>query len=80
MDNYDIRYDDKYGQLTHIDLTAEGAAHDRLVEDAIRQAIRPPRNAPRKRVRLTVVDGKGARPGVDLDDSASLLALMDRRK
>src|SRR4051794_833009 len=28
MENYDIRYDDKYGQLTHIDLTAEGAAHD----------------------------------------------------
>ena len=28
MDNYDIRYDDKYGQLTHIDLAAEGAAHD----------------------------------------------------
>ena len=29
MENYDIRYDDKYGQLTHIDLAAEGAAHDR---------------------------------------------------
>jgi hypothetical protein len=38
MDNYDIRYDDKYGQLTHIDLAAEGRrarpvvqpdAHDR---------------------------------------------------
>jgi hypothetical protein len=28
MENYDIRYDDKYGQLTHIDLAAEGAAHD----------------------------------------------------
>jgi hypothetical protein len=22
MENYDIRYDDKYGQLTHIDLAA----------------------------------------------------------
>ena len=28
MHNYDIRYDDKYGQLTHIDLAAEGAVHD----------------------------------------------------
>jgi len=28
MDNYDIRYHDKYGRLTHIDLAAEGAAHD----------------------------------------------------
>jgi hypothetical protein len=26
MDNYDIRYDDKYSQLTHIDLAAEGGA------------------------------------------------------
>ena len=28
MENYDIRYDDKYGHLSHIDLAAEGAAHD----------------------------------------------------
>ncbi|HXI79299.1 MAG TPA: cupin domain-containing protein [Verrucomicrobiae bacterium] len=28
MQSYDIRDDDKYGQLTHIDLAAEGAAHD----------------------------------------------------
>jgi hypothetical protein len=28
MENYEIRYDDKFGQLTHIDLAAEGAAHD----------------------------------------------------
>ena len=51
-----------------------------IIEDAIRQAILPPKPASRKRIRLTVVDGKGPRPGVDLDDSASLLDLMDRRK
>jgi len=28
MDRYDIRDDDKYGSLTHIDLAAEGAAHE----------------------------------------------------
>ena len=67
--------------LTHLkELAAKtGRTMTSIIEDAIRQAIRSPRNAPRKRVRLTVVDGKGPRPGVDLDDSASLLALMDRR-
>ena len=51
MDNYDIRYDDKYGQLTHIDLAAEGAAHDpwfnqtlTTVNDCV--------------VRLVVIDGR----------------------
>ena len=51
MDGYDIRYDDKYGQLTHIDLAAEGAAHDpwfnqtlTTVNDCV--------------VRLAVIDGR----------------------
>ena len=35
MDNYDIRYDDKYGQATHIDLVAEGAAHDPWVNQTL---------------------------------------------
>jgi hypothetical protein len=29
MQNYDIRYDDEYGQLAHIDLAAEGAGVSR---------------------------------------------------
>jgi hypothetical protein len=29
MENYDSRYDDTYGQLTHIDLASEGARHCR---------------------------------------------------
>jgi Ribbon-helix-helix protein, copG family len=51
-----------------------------IIEDAIRQAIRPQKPTSRKKIRLTVVDGKGLRPGIDLDDSAALLDLMDRRK
>jgi hypothetical protein len=35
MEKYDIRYDDKYGQLTHIDLAAEGAAHDPWFNQAL---------------------------------------------
>jgi Ribbon-helix-helix protein, copG family len=51
-----------------------------IIEDAIRRALLPHKPADRKKVRLTTVGGKGLRPGVDLDDSASLLDLMDRRK
>lgn len=51
-----------------------------IIEEAIRRALRPEKSQPRKKIRLTTVGGKGLRPGVDLDDSASLLDLMDRRK
>ena len=32
---------------------------------------------PRKPVKLTTVSGQGVRPGIDLDDSASLFASME---
>ena len=51
-----------------------------IIEDALRQAVAPSKAAVRRKVRLTTVGGKGVRPGVDLDDSAALLDLMDRRK
>jgi metal-responsive CopG/Arc/MetJ family transcriptional regulator len=50
-----------------------------VIEDALRQSLES--NKPRRRkepVRLTTVKGKGLRPGVDLDDSASLLDLMEK--
>lgn len=49
-----------------------------IIEDALREALgrrrRPQRSSP---VRLTTFDGKGLRPGVDLDDTSALLDLMD---
>ena len=52
-----------------------------VIEDALRRAVAPEENSRIKRkVRLTTVNGKGARPGIDLDDTASLLDLMDRKK
>jgi mannose-6-phosphate isomerase-like protein (cupin superfamily) len=51
MDNYDIRYDDKYGQLTHIDLAAEGAAH----EPWFNQTLTTVNDCV---VRLAVIDGR----------------------
>jgi len=49
-----------------------------VLEDALRQALAKRRERPRTNaVRLRTVTGSGVRPGVDLDDSASLLELME---
>lgn len=50
-----------------------------LFEDALRERLaRRPGNAPRKPVRLRIYGAGGVQPGVDLDDSAALLDLMER--
>ena len=51
-----------------------------VIEDALRQSMAQSRPKARKAIRLTTVDGKGPRPGVDLDDTASLFDLMDRQR
>lgn len=73
-----IRLDDqllksakRYAHETGKSLTA-------VVEDALRQILsRRTVKQPRKPVKLTTVSGQGVRPGIDLDDSASLLASME---
>jgi hypothetical protein len=49
-----------------------------VLADALRETLAR-RRVPRKRkpVRLRTMKGTGVRPGVDLDDTASLLDLMD---
>ena len=50
-----------------------------VIEDALREALaRRDTPAPQSRVRLKTFKGKGVQPGVDLDDTASLLDLMER--
>lgn len=73
-----IRLDDqllksakRYAHETGKSLTA-------VVEDALRQILsRRAVKQPRQLVKLTTVSGQGVRPGIDLDDSASLLAFME---
>ncbi len=49
-----------------------------VIEDALRESLaRQGSTSPREPVRLIRVGGSGLRPGVDLDDSASLLDVMD---
>lgn len=49
-----------------------------VIEDALREMLARRRTTEeRVPVRLTTVSGGGIQPGVDLDDSAALLALME---
>jgi len=49
-----------------------------VIEDALRESLSRKRGTgQRKPVRLVTVNGKGLLPGVDLDDSAVLLDLME---
>jgi hypothetical protein len=63
---------------------AIAAASDRtlaeLVEDALRESLARRRaTSGRARVKLPTFKGDGLQPGVDLNDSAALLDLMERR-
>jgi len=65
--------------------SAKRLAHDTgksltaVIEDALRQILsRRIVKQPRNPVKLTTVSGQGVRPGVDLDDSAALLAFMEQ--
>ncbi len=53
-----------------------------LIDESLRERLaRSAANAePRPRVRLTTTGGKGLRPGIDLDDSAALLDVMEGTK
>ncbi|MGQ0670114.1 MAG: ribbon-helix-helix protein, CopG family [Actinomycetota bacterium] len=49
-----------------------------VIEDALRQAVSRTSGADRReRVTLPTSGGGGVRPGIDLDDSASLLDVME---
>jgi hypothetical protein len=57
---------------------ASGKTLTAVLEDALREALARRNTATRpKPVRLRTCDGTGVLPGVDIDDSASLLELMD---
>ncbi len=51
-----------------------------VIEDALRRALSTPETAHSERPELPTFGGRGLQPGVDLDDSASLLDLMERAR
>ena len=73
-----IRLDDRLLTEAKIYAAESGRTLNALVEDALREALARRRQAgAREPVRLKTVKGNGLRDGVDLDDRASLLDLME---
>jgi len=57
-----------------------GRSMTQVVEDALRVAVARAGGARARRVTIVTVNGDGLQPGVDLDNSAALLDLMDGRE
>ena len=56
-----------------------GCSLTSLIEDALRQMLARQTGKPNQgRVKLTTVSGRGLRPGVDLDNSAKLLEILEQ--
>jgi hypothetical protein len=74
-----IRLDDQLLADAKRAATESGRSLTAFVEDALRETLARRRAvSTRKRVELRTFKGGALLPGVDLDDSASLLDLMER--
>jgi len=71
-----IRLDDTLLRKAKAAAAASGRSLNDLIVDAVRAALAP-RPSARQVAELPVSTGYGLQPGVDLDDSAALLDLMD---
>ena len=74
-----IRLDDNLLELTKQYALAHGKTFTAIVEDALREKLmsRPGGRKKQAPIKLKTVRGKGVNAGIDLDDSASLLDVMD---
>jgi hypothetical protein len=56
-----------------------GVTLAKLIEDALRESLIRRENVEnRGQIRLIMMQGTGTRPGIDLDNSQSLLEIMER--
>lgn len=73
-----IRLDDYLLAEAKMYAARKGVTLTAVIEDALRQTLAQQDQVESgKPVRLSTVTGNGLQPGVDLDDSAALLAIMD---
>jgi hypothetical protein len=73
-----IRLDDDLLTAAKRHAIETGRTLTAVIEDALRQALAPHRGTADRRVKLPVGrKGSKLQPGVDLDDSAGLLDLME---
>jgi hypothetical protein len=62
-----------------IQAAASGVTLAKLIEDTLRESlIRRENVEDRGQIRLITMQGTGTRPGIDLDNSQSLLEIMER--
>jgi hypothetical protein len=74
-----IRLDDQLLKSAKRFAHETGQSLTKLIEDALRHALARRTTKPaRKPIKLTTCSGRGLHPGVDIDDSAALLAFMER--
>ena len=73
-----VRLDDQLLEKAKQYALTHGTTFTAIVEDALREKLmsRPQLNK-QSPIKLKTVTGKGVNAGIDLDDSASLLDLMD---
>lgn len=73
-----IRLDDDLLAEVRLVAARSGKTMTAVIEDALREMLarRQPMGE-RLPVKLTTVTGHGLQPGVDLDDSAALLSIME---
>ena len=74
-----IRLDDELLARAKRAAVERGTTLTALIEDALRRALAPASTRRLPGVSLPTFRGDGLQPGVDLDDTASLLELMDER-
>jgi hypothetical protein len=73
-----VRLDDRLLAAAKRHAAESGQALTALLESALREKLgRRQRPTARTRMRLHTVKGDGVRPGVDLDNNASLLDVME---
>lgn len=72
-----IRLDDDLLQRAKREALDRGTTLTSVIEDALRRALAPAGSDRREPFRMRTFHGDGVQPGVDLDDTAALLDLMD---
>jgi hypothetical protein len=74
-----IRLPDNLLEEAKIYAARSGKTLTTVIEDALRESLARKQGggAPKQPIRLTTIGGAGLQPGVDLDDSAALLELME---
>jgi hypothetical protein len=74
-----INIDDQLLVQAKVQAATLGVTLAQLIEDALRESLIRRENVEhRERVRLITMQGTGTRPGIDLDNSHSLLEIMEQ--